>query len=348
MGGIEVTLPEGGYTLRAIATDGVGLDSDCSDPVDVEVDLTRPDPPNALSIEPGTPTNDRTPGLRGIGRGGLSDPRLRRQPELLAGRRRDRDRRPPSTRPTASSSSTTSAPGPHTLTATATDAGWERERCARPVSRWSSTSPTRSSRASPWSDRPRPTTRLRRSPGRCPRQVRSTSTTPPACSGPAVVSGSVASFEGGLAITPALADDVYAFWAQATDLAGNVGACQGPVTVTVDTDPPAAPAIDDHPGRPRHQPERDRHVGAGDHGPRLPRRLPARDRPWGSAATPRSPAPASRSARAGPGHLHGACHGRGRRGQRQRVLGRGDVRRRLGRSSLSRWWAARAGSPYPA
>ena len=63
--GIEVTLPEGSHILRAVATDAVGLDSDCSDSVQVEVDLTAPDPPNALTVEPGTPTNDRTPGLRG-------------------------------------------------------------------------------------------------------------------------------------------------------------------------------------------------------------------------------------------------------------------------------------------
>ena len=65
---------------------------------------------------------------------------------------------------------------------------------------------------------------------------------------------SVAALEAGLAITPVLDDDTYAFWVQVTDLAGNVGVCEGPVTVTIDTDPPLAPVIEPIPDGPDTNP----------------------------------------------------------------------------------------------
>ena len=250
--GIEVTLPEGTHTLRAIATDGVGLDSDCSDPVAVEVDLTRPNPPNALSIEPGTPTNDRTPGLRGTAEAGS-------QVHVFVDN--------PTCAGVADATGTAAtfaqangivllddlSTGAHTLSATSTDAAGNESFCsageavlidvADPVvTDFALVGPD------PTND---PT----------PEVIGSVSEAGSVdlydtggCSGSPVVSGSVASFEQGLAITPALGDDDYSFWAQATDLAGNVGDCVGPVSVTIDTDPPAAPVIDTIPDGPDTNP----------------------------------------------------------------------------------------------
>ncbi len=67
-GGIAVSLPNSSatYTLRAVATDGVGLTSDCSaDSVTAEVDVTAPAEPTNLELVGSSPTSDRTPRIRG-------------------------------------------------------------------------------------------------------------------------------------------------------------------------------------------------------------------------------------------------------------------------------------------